>query len=531
MKKLVLLSIAVFVLATCAFGITDPVKLDSGNVSGTIAEGDASVRVYKGIPFAAPPVGDLRWKPPAPVEPWQGVRKCTEFGPTCPQAPFPEDSFWNTSEWVDTTEHNEDCLYLNVWTSATTSGDKLPVMVWIHGGGLRGGSGSVPLYDGSAVSRKGVVVVTVNYRLGPFGYLAHPELTAESDYGSSGNYGALDQIAALKWVQTNIAAFGGDPGRVTIFGESAGSWSVCYLVASPLARGLFHRAIGQSGGGFGPMCHLREDRHGLQSAEAKGKAFAETVGGEGKPASIETLRAMSAEEILMAFDKMPNNRVRPNVDGWVLPDEIHNIFEQGRQNPVDVIVGSNADEGTSLFRDSVPKNLESFRRHIEKQYKDFAKDFFRVYPATCDDDVWSSYMASTRDDWFTWQMRTWARLTATADAKAYMYYFTRVPPIAENEVYGAYHGAEHIYIVGNFNVASFTPEDTDRELSKKMMEYWVNFARSGDPNGKGLPEWPVYEKATEYYMELGDTVQVGTHLLQKECDFFDRYNAHLREQP
>jgi len=236
-----------FVLANL-LAISDPIQVEHGRISG-LSSPDATVRVYKGIPFAAPPVGDLRWRPPQPPAEWEGVRACTQFGPRCPQRNFDEDSFWNTVEWVDHTRQSEDCLYLNVWTPARESSDRLPVMVWIHGGGLTSGSASQPLYDGTRMAKKGVVVVTINYRLGPLGFLAHPELSKESPYGASGNYGILDQIAALKWIQKNIARFGGDPDRVTIFGESAGSRSVCALVASPLAKTLFHRAIGQSGGG------------------------------------------------------------------------------------------------------------------------------------------------------------------------------------------------------------------------------------------------------------------------------------------
>ncbi|HUV13836.1 MAG TPA: carboxylesterase family protein, partial [Acidobacteriota bacterium] len=218
--------VVLFLLDSCAPALTDPIKLESGSVSGATSS-DGAVRVYKGIPFAAPPVGNLRWKPPQPVEPWKGVKQCEQFSSRCPQPPHAEDSFWNTREWADKTEQSEDCLYLNVWTTARTRHDSLPVMVWIHGGGLTSGSASQPLYDGTKMARKGVVVVTINYRVGPFGFLAHPELSRESEHGSSGNYGVLDQVAALKWVQQNIVEFGGDPGRVTIFGESAGSRSVC----------------------------------------------------------------------------------------------------------------------------------------------------------------------------------------------------------------------------------------------------------------------------------------------------------------
>ena len=351
LRNLILLAIGlVFAFSGSALTANDTVRVEGGLISGSVDDG---VRSYKGIPFAAPPVGELRWKAPQPVAAWEGVRECNDFGPDCPQAPYPQSSLYYSAP----RKQSEDCLYLNVWTAAKAA-EKRPVMVWIHGGALTRGSGATRAYDGTALAKKGVVLVTINYRLGPLGYLAHPELTAESPNRSSGNYGALDQIAALKWVQKNIAAFGGDPGRVTIFGESAGSWSVNALVASPLARGLFHRAIGQSGGSFGPMTYLKEDREGRPSAEKIGEAFAKAAGAD----SIKALRAQPAEKIVEVFNSDPEGRkfrTQPNVDGWALPDEIRNIFAQGKQNEVPVIVGSNANEMTTLTVPAmVPKTTE-----------------------------------------------------------------------------------------------------------------------------------------------------------------------------
>ncbi|HEU4388948.1 MAG TPA: carboxylesterase family protein, partial [Blastocatellia bacterium] len=315
-RKSVLLTIAVAVAVVSGIalnntlgapGSNNVVRVDGGTISGTASDG---VRSYKGIPFAAPPVGDLRWKPPQPVVGWEGVRECTVFGPECPQAPYPAGSMYYTPPQ----KQSEDCLYLNVWTAAN-AGEKRPVMVWIHGGALTRGSGAHRTYDGTSFAKKGVVLVTVNYRLGPLGYLAHPDLSAESPNHSSGNYGVLDQIAALKWVKKNIAAFGGDPNRVTIFGESAGSWSVNVLVATPLSKGLFHRAIGESGGQFGPGMRLKEDRNNLPSAEKVGTAFAKAAGAD----SIKALRALPADKIVDVFNNDTEGkkfRTQPNVDGW-----------------------------------------------------------------------------------------------------------------------------------------------------------------------------------------------------------------------
>lgn len=525
MKKSVLLAISLLiVLVSCAHDAVDIVRIDGGLVSGTK---DADVRVFRGIPYAAGPVGDLRWRPPQPVEPWEGVRDASAFGFSCVHVPYPPGTFWTGPEWDDRAEQNEECLHLNLWTTAESADERRPVMVWIHGGSLNHESGAVGAYGGANLARKGAVTVTINYRLGPFGYLAHPDLSRESPHGSSGNYGILDQIAALEWVQRNIAAFGGDPDRVTIFGESAGSWSVNFLVASPLAKGLFHRAIGQSGAGFGPMVHLSEDRPGRPAAEWTGEAFAEALGSEDAPASLAAMRAMSAPEILAKFEEVPNARTGPSVDGWVFPDEIQTIFEQGRQNRVPVIVGSNADEGTMYAADP-PATVDEFRQHAEQRYGDFAGDFLDAYPVTNDSDVRSTFVASVGDAWFTWQMRMWARLTATVGANAWLYHFTHVPPIAQRDVFGSHHGAEIIYVFGNFHLASFVPQAEDERLAETMSNYWVNFATNGDPNGPGLPQWPAYDLETEAYMELGDTIQSGTHLLEKECDFFERYNAAER---
>ncbi len=498
-----------------AFPVNDQVRVEGGLISGTTSDG---VRSYKGIPFAAPPTGDLRWKAPQPVVGWEGVRECNAFGPECPQAPYPQASLY----YSPPQKQSEDCLYLNVWTAAG-AGEKRPVMVWIHGGALTRGSGANSVYDGAALAKKGVVLVTINYRLGPFGYLAHPELTAESPDHSSGNYGMLDQIAALKWVQKNISAFGGDPRRVTIFGESAGSWSVNALIASPLAKGLFHRAMGESGAWFGPMIHLKEDRDKIPSAEKIGVAFGKALGAD----SLKAMREISAEKIVEAFNNDAEGkkfRTSPNVDGWVLPDEIRNIFAQGKQNRVPVIVGSNANEMTSLtFPASIPRTMEEYGKRVQSQYGEASREFDVFYPVKSEADIAAAYLNSLRDVTFTLPMRTWARMTATGRSKAYLYFFTHVPPNPNSKYLGAYHAGEIIYVFNNLNKRSNPAyTETDSRLADMMSSYWVNFATTGDPNGKGLPKWTPYNQKSEPYLDMGDTVQLRNHLLKDQLDFVEQ---------
>lgn len=513
------LTLLVFALAVAvsasALSPNGNIKVEGGLISGATADG---VRSFKGIPFAAPPVGELRWKAPQPVVAWDGVRKCDAFGPACPQSSYPQASMY----YSPPEKMSEDCLYLNVWTTAN-SGDKRPVMVWIHGGALTRGSGSRPAYDGTALAKKGVVLVTVNYRLGPLGYLAHPDLSGESARHSSGNYGVLDQVAALKWVQKNIAAFGGDAKNVTIFGESAGSWSVNTLVATPLAKGLFHRAIGESGAYFGPMSYLQEDRNKLASAEKAGVAFAKAAGAD----SIKTLRELPVEKIVDVFNNDAEGkkfRTQPCVDGWVLPDEIRNIFARKMHNDVPVIVGSNANEMTTLTTpDSVPKTMEEYRKRVSMQYGEMISEFDAVYPVKTSADIAPAYLGALRDGLFTLNMRTWARMTANGRSKAYLYSFSHVPPNPRSKYLGAYHASEIPYVFNNLNRQNPLLTEADQKLAHTMVSYWVNFARTGDPNGAGLPKWASYNRESEPYMDFGDSVQVRNHLLKEQVDFIEQF--------
>ncbi|HEX7137930.1 MAG TPA: carboxylesterase family protein [Vicinamibacterales bacterium] len=498
-----ILSIAVVAMATGWIVVSaapDAVKVDGGQIAGTAANG---VRVFKGIPFAAPPVGDLRWKAPQPVPSWSGVRAADKFGPQCVQTPYPVGSVYA----MEPASQSEDCLYLNVWTTANT-GDKRPVMVWIHGGAWTRGASNIATYDGAALARRGVVVVTTNYRLGALGFLAHPELTAESPQHSSGNYAILDHLAALRWVQRNITAFGGNPANVTIFGESAGSWSVNAVQATPLARGLFHRAIGESGGQFG-----RTPR--LSDAEQGGVALARAVGAD----SLSALRQVPAEKLVasQAF------RSSINVDGWMLPDDVRAIFAQKKHNAVPVLIGSNADEMTTLSNaGTFPKTMDDLRKRIESQFPGTAKEFDAAYPVKSDSDIAAVMLALGRDVTFSSEMRTWARMVTAGGQHAYLYQFTHVPPGPESATRRAYHASEIQYVFGNLRNPAFAYTDADRALSDAMSNYWINFASTGNPNGKGLPAWSTYAAETEPYLELGTPIESKRQLLKAQLDFLER---------
>jgi para-nitrobenzyl esterase len=477
----------------------DPVRIETGQVAG-VPGTNPEVQVFKGIPFAAPPVGDLRWKGPKPAAKWEGVRTADKFGNACIQRGA------GTAKGNDRAT-GEDCLYLNVYTAAK-SNEKRPVMVWIHGGALTSGSGSI--YNGEALAKKGVVVVTVNYRLGVFGYFAHPELTKESDHNGSGNYGLQDQVAALQWVQKNIAAFGGDPKNVTIFGESAGSWSVNMLVATPLAKGLFHRAIGESGAEF---ANIRK----LDDAEKLGAKFAQSAGAE----SLAALRAKSAEEVQKA-----GGYSGPNVDNWALPEDVYTIFAKGKQNDVPTLIGSNADEGTMFAPATITAAV--FRETVQRRY---GADALKLYPAENDEQAAVAMADTIRDSVFGWEMRTWARMqNKTGKSKVYLYYFSRIPPGPDAARRRSYHSAEIAYVF--HNVATDTRrqwEDTDRKLSDVMSSYWVNFATTGDPNGGGLLKWPVYDQKSDTVMGFGDKVELIPLPHKAQLDFLDTHFEKRRK--
>ena len=498
----------------------ETLRLEQGLIAGVPGADDA-VRVYKGVPFAAPPVGDLRWRAPRPPASWQGTHVADAFAPGCVQHVAGSRPPW-TEAFMHQGSTSEDCLYLNVWTAAATDrGEQRPVLVYIYGGGFSEGSGSVSLYDGEALARKGLVVVTINYRVGVFGFLAHPDLSAESTRGASGNYGLLDQVAALHWVRQNIAAFGGDPGNVTLAGQSAGAISVYLLTASPLAEGLFHRAIVQSGPGglasFG-LTSTRSLARPLSEAEAAGTEFAEALGGY----SIQALRAMSAEDLTATGS--PPMRFGPVIDGYFLPDDVSTIYAGGVQHDVPMLTGFNADEA-SAFPGYGKTTAEAFRKTARARYGTSAEAFLALYGASTDEEAGRAQKASQRDLAAVALRRIARERARTAKTDAYLYYFARGIPWPERPEFGAFHTAEVPYFFNNLKHLSRPWEALDRQLADVMSSYWANFAATGNPNGEGLPTWPAYDEQKVRFMNLGDPVEPRVLTDRARLDFFEAYLA------
>ncbi len=494
------------------------VSVDGGRISGRDVGGAEPVRVYQGIPFAAPPTGELRWKAPRPVLAWDGVRACHAFGPSCPQPSGERTrSFGN---------QDEDCLYLNVWGPVNVPAKPLPVMVWIHGGGFIAGSGSAPFYDGAKFARMGVVLVTINYRLGPLGFLAHPALSKESPDGVSGNYGLMDQIAALRWVQRNIAAFGGDPGNVTIFGESAGAVSVGWLMSAPSARGLFHRAIAESGTARGPARSLRENLPGRDSMESVGQNLARELSISEGPDELARLRRVPADELIRIARPTigrpgDGTRFGPVVDGRLVPDQPSNLLAAGRVHVVPMILGSNAHDG-SVFAPFAPvKSKAAFDLMVRGLFPKAADTLLGLYPIESETDVRARVTDFITDMAFIAPARATARDLVDHGGQVWVYHFSRTNRIAERRLGQTRHGAEIPYVFGLVR-DGLIYDTTDVDLSRAMMSYWVNFAKVGDPNGGTLPIWPRYERATDKHMEFAETPRVGEHLRADRCDLLDR---------
>jgi len=499
--------IVCFLLAVAALAAADPTAtVTGGRVRGrTLPSG---VAAFKGIPFAAPPVGDLRWRAPKPVAAWQGVREADRFSAACIQnLPRSRDPW--TTEFMHQGEISEDCLYLNVWTAAKKTNEKRPVFVWIYGGGFNEGSTAVAAYDGEELARKGLIVVSMNYRVGVLGFFAHPDLTRESDVKASGNYGLLDQLAALEWVHKNISAFGGDSGRVTIAGQSAGAMSVHALTASPLAKGLFHRAIAQSGSGVG-----RPGRK-LADAEQDGVKFAAAKGAH----SIAELRAMPASQVTARVEGAQFG-FRPVADGWFLPEDIAEIFAHGRPNDVPTLTGLTSDEGSASATYG-KLSAEEYEKEARQRFARLADQFLKLYPV-------SAQKEGARDQGLV-SMYLWAKnRAATAKTNVYTYYWDHPEPGPKKDIYGAFHSSEVPYVFNSLSKADRPWEPADRKIADTMSSYWANFAANGDPNGKGLPAWPAFDAKNPVTMELGDTNAPRAVAEPAKLELFEQWFAGMR---
>ncbi len=501
--------------------IKQPVKVDGGLVSGAPGK-DPSVTAFKGIPFAAPPAGALRWKAPAPLVAWKGIRKADSFGPSCIQTIAKERKPW-TYEFMTHGEISEDCLSLNVWTAAKSADEKRPVYVYFYGGGFNEGSGAVPVYDGEGLARKGIVVVTTNYRVGVLGFLSHPELSAETSPKASGNYGLLDQIAALHWVQNNIRAFGGNPASVTIGGQSAGGMSVHSLIASPLAKGLFHRAIVQSGGSTIGGAGISLGGRNLADAEKDGLKFAESKGAK----SLAELRAMSWQTLTApagaSASPAPMLRFSPIVDGYVLPAAAQQVVIEGKQNDVPVLTGQNTGELGGLMAPQARMTAESFAKQARQRYRDAAEEFLKLYPAATDAEAEAAQAKSSRDQAMV-AMYLWAQQRAkTAKTKAFIYLWDHTLPGPDAAQYGAFHTGEVPYVMNTLYMSDRPFVAADRKIAEMMSSYWANFIAAGDPNGKGLNRWPEVGDKKEV-MELGDVTQpVPLAGSDARFEFFKRF--------
>ena len=511
MKKSLIIMVALAAVAAAA----DRVKTADGTLEGTV-NSDSSVRIFRGVPFAAAPVGTLRWQPPQPVQPWSGVRKADEFGAHCMQGQIFGDIIFRDKEM------SEDCLFLTVWAPAKPAAAGLPVYVWFYGGGFAAGSGDEPRYDGESFAKRGIVVVNVNYRLGIFGFFSHPELTRESDHKASGNYGLLDQVAALRWVRKNIAAFGGDPAKVTIGGESAGSLSVSALMASPLSRDLFEQAVGESGAFFGTVGG--RGSASLAESEKAGAALAAGIGAN----SLADMRAKSAADLLKA-----GGTFWPNVDGYLLPTDVQSIFAQGKQSQIPLLAGWNADEVRMMVM--MPKekpNAKTFPDRLRQQFQENGDAALKVYPASTDEEALRSAGDLASDSFIAFGTWKWLEMQTKTGKPVYRFEFDRAVPIPEAmkgmapglKTFGSAHAAELEYV---FNMlpskkADWQPED--QKVADQMNAYWANFIKTGDPNGPGLAKWPNFTKTREV-MHLDTESKALPEVHRDRYEFLDSIQA------
>lgn len=492
------------------------VTVTGGQIRGVLSGEHADLIAFKGVPFAAPPVGELRWRAPAPVVPWQGVRLADTTGSACPQrGPAPQ---------------NEDCLFLNVWTPRSVA-KPLPVMVWIHGGGFRLGTGNSS--DGAPLASKGVVLVTLSYRLGVFGFLAHPALSAESGHRASGNQGLMDMVAALEWVRNNIAAFGGDPRRVTIFGESAGGGAVAALMLVPQAKGLFHRAIAESPYVHGWDRPLATRARGWEPAENVGLELGKALGATGETA-LAAMRRATTVEIMKVAEEGPLFRWSgtvwaPNVDGWIIPDDPIVMYNAGRVHDVPLIAGVNDNEG-ALFRARFNiHDVKAFESYVRTDFGSVASEAIAQYGVTSADAVSGGLDHLVHDMFFAGPARLQMRAQTAVSSPAWLYHFAQVPPTPLGKSFGASHTAELPYVFGE--VTSGAPwSDADRRVSDLVMRYWTQFAATGDPNRTGLPRWAPFDKAHDVYMTLAAAPKSGTGL-HRDAALFDRFESQRRARP
>jgi para-nitrobenzyl esterase len=473
------------------------VQVASGRLAGVRPDDGSNTIAFLGIPYAAPPLGPLRWRPPQPAPKWDGLREATHYGPACPQL---------RASWLPFIGWNEDCLYLNVWTGQFEGNTALsPVIVYFHGGSNSAGYSQLDPV-GPALSPLGVVVVSANYRLGPLGFLAHPALSAESQHRSSGNYGLMDQLQALTWVRENISRFGGDPRQVTVMGQSAGAVDICLLMTSPMASGLFQRAIMESGdcqGSLNQTLRTPVRYNGpAETAEAAGERLVAELAVPREGSTLEWLRSVPVAELLNVWGRHRDVRLRAIVDGWIIPEQPARLFSEGKAMAIPVLVGSNADEAT-VFGHGGPATIENFRHYITADTGPFAAQEYAIYRPTSEADVPIRYL-QLQNDSFAYGALSMARTIAARGQQSYLYIFTYAES-GRRAALGAYHGEELYFLGSNFPV-DWQADETDAALGKAIRTYWVQFARTGNPNGVGLPEWPAYSTEADESMSLGRTI-------------------------
>lgn len=518
MKRFILILTIVAAFHCIVSAQIQTVQVTGGTVEGVVKDGIAS---FKGIPFAAPPVGNLRWKAPQPVIPWKGVKKANAFGPT----PVQDKQF--AAMMALSANISEDCLHLNVWTGAQNPNEKRPVMLFIYGGGFVSGASNCPVYDGTKYAQKGVVFVTINYRLGALGFLAHPELSRESGKGS-GCYGIQDQVAALKWVHENIANFGGDPGNVTIFGQSAGSFSVSILSAVPAAKGLFQRIISESGSHMTPLKYNDEagtNNLSLEKAELIGKEFLAELGVD----NIEQARKLSAETIQKHVPALPVFKFWPVADGTTIPGDLYKLYLSGYFNDVAVIIGTNSDDGGGFVQASQALTPQGFEKMISENYGPAAKAILKAYPHSNEKETFKSQKDIWRETLFGWSAWAWANLHSQKSKNTtYTYYFDVHNDKSPD---GAIHSAEVPYVfLFPYGINGGKLTETDKTVMNLMSSYWINFAKTGDPNGAGLPVWPKYDNKKRGTMIFNEQSGAGSLPNVEKYKAFDQYYTWRRKQ-